>query len=97
MKIKIQIKKNGNVYEKQLNNKIISSLFGLQFMLDEKTYKTLKLNKIDKDLEKFFKIVNEIMDYKDEGRAYKLEDKKFKPSKIKFYYSGKKPKWKGVK
>ena len=63
---------------------------GYLISAEDEFFKNLKLNKMDKSFwalhEKFAKVV----DCLDDGRCYDFD---LKPSKHKFYHSGKKPKW----
>lgn len=73
----------------------ISGWYDFAFMLEEtdRFYKTLKLNN---DLETFYKlhkIGGKAIDAIYEGKIFILENKKLKPSKHKFWHSGKPIKW----
>lgn len=55
IKIILRLEKDGKYIEKRLSKKMICALFDLQYMIDD--WSTIKLNKIDKDINKFFRII----------------------------------------
>lgn len=61
-KIKIELDLGNNKkLEKKLTPKIVCALFDLQYLLTSENWADLKLNKMDKDLKKFFRTI-EMMD-----------------------------------
>jgi len=59
--IKIRLERNGKYIEKEMSQKMMCALFDLQFMIHD-TWKTVKLNKMDKDLSAFFRIIEHLDD-----------------------------------
>lgn len=57
MEIKIYLKDKNKVIERKLTKKMICSIFDLQYMLDKGVWNTIKLNKRDKDIKEFFKVI----------------------------------------
>lgn len=60
-KIFIQLEKNGRYIQKKLTKRMICALFDLQYMMDE-TWDTVELNKMDKELRDFFRIIEHVDD-----------------------------------
>lgn len=58
-RIFIRLEKNGKYIQKRLTKRMICALFDLQYMMDE-AWDTIELNKMDKELGDFFKIVEQI-------------------------------------
>ena len=54
-----------------LSERMICSLFDLQYMMEEETWETIKLNKELKYINKFFRIVEEV-----DGRMHEVNDVK---------------------
>ena len=73
----------------------MGALYDLQYMLDE-TWETLKLNKMEKGIAKFFRDVSHLVDASYNNRYYHFVDDKFIIAKNKHYMSGK-PNWRKIK
>lgn len=56
-RIIIRLEKNGKYVERQLSRRILCGLFDLNYMLTDEVWDTIKLNGMEKDITKFFKIV----------------------------------------
>ena len=54
-RIIIRVEKDGKYVEKELTQRMVCALFDLQYMIDE-VWDTIKLNKMDKDMDDFFRI-----------------------------------------
>ncbi len=61
-RIIIRLEKNKKYIEKELNPLMMCALFHLQHIIDPDTWETIKLNKFDKSLIEFFKIIEKIDD-----------------------------------
>lgn len=94
VKIVLRIEKMGRYIEEKITKKQICALFDLQYMMDE-TWSTLKLNKIDKDISKFFGIIDHIDEAMHGGAPIPLNGHSVEKSKGKFYLCGK-PNWKRI-
>ncbi len=94
MKVKLVVehKEKGKV-EVALTRDELAALFDLQFMLDENTWDTLKLNKLNKGIlsafRKFEYVYNDVLC---EGKVYGCKGKKFVLLKER-HYMVKKPIW----
>lgn len=97
MKIKIVIedKKKGKIEipitEKEVNDWLD---FGFMISTDDDYYKTLKLNHVDESFWKFHTHAGTIQDALSDGKCYTFENGKMKEAKTKYYFNGKKPRWK---
>lgn len=96
IKINCVVEKDNKEIKFNITPQMVYALFDLQYMMDD-TWKTIKLNKIDKDIKKAFAIIDKIQDCIYDGKTYKYEDGKFILSKHKHYYGGKAPEWKNKK
>lgn len=68
-RITISVDFKGIHREKKINPKIICALFDLQYIIGNDVWDTLKLNKIEKDINEFFDIIEKIDDtIHEEGR-----------------------------
>lgn len=59
-KITIRLEQKGRYLEKELTPKMVCALFDLQFMFTPDCEEVIELNKIDKELDKFFGIMGHI-------------------------------------
>ncbi len=95
MKFKIIAEdKTKGILEIPLTVSEIIALGDFGFMIEEDTWKLLKLNKIDKEIKSaMMKFQHLLLDVKDSGITYRLEGKKFvKSDKPRWLI--KKPRWK---
>lgn len=99
MKIKLVIEdKNKGKIEIPLANREIRDIYNVGYMIEEDSWKTIKLNKCDKSWVSFHRKIEHIIhDVLGEGKNYSME--KTKNGKTKFVlnkkrcYIVKKPKW----
>lgn len=97
-KIILRLEKDGKYIEKRLTRRMVCALFDLQFMING-IWKTIKLNKMDKDLIKLFKIVSHIDDAMHGNKTGTYDKKKKKviwTDKHKGEWLFGKPKWKKI-
>lgn len=86
-------KDNGQYSVKKIPHKLIHALFDLQFMMEPDTWKILKLNKINKEVSSFFRIVDWSLDCASDGRCYSWDENGVRLSRRKYYHSGRRPRW----
>ncbi len=99
MKIKLIIEdKNKGKIEIPLANREIRDIYNIGYMIEEDSWKTIKLNKCDKSWVSFHRKIEHIIhDVLGEGKNYSI--KNIKNGKTKFvlnkkrFYILKKPKW----
>jgi len=58
MEIKIYLKEKNKIIERRLTRKMICCMFDLQYMLGKDVLDTVKLNKMEKEILRFFKIIS---------------------------------------
>ncbi len=98
MKVKLVAEGNKGIVEVALTKNELAALFDLQFMLEKETWRTLKLNKIDKEIlsafRKFEHIYNDVLC---EGKVYGCKaGGKFVLLKER-QYMVKKPRWRRLR
>jgi len=94
--ITLKVERDGKFVSKRLTKKMMCALFDLQFMMEEDTWETVKLNKMDKDLGEAFAIISHIDSVIHGNKCYKFEGKKLVETKEKHYVFGK-PNWRKKK
>ena len=89
--VTLRVERNGRFVSKRITQKMMCALFDLQFMMED-TWDTVKLNKMDKDLQDAFAIISHIDAAMHNNEVYSCEGKKFVKEKDKNYMFGK-PNW----
>jgi len=93
VKIIVEDKDKGTVTI-PLTKKLIRDMYDIGYMVDDKNLiSTMKMNFVEKSFWKMHKIFAKLVDCYDDGKCYGWKNKKFVPSKHKFWHSGKRPNW----